>query len=714
MWTMSRAILTGAVSKCGPAGLCVVALTAMLTTSSVGAELDGVAGDGDREEHAAVRQWAERALLRSIPRSGVSADRGPSDAIPFSFIYGGRPSSELLHGSKRSTSSEPAANGRQQHRITWTDEKTGLEVTCEATVFSDFPAVEWLLRLKNTSNQPTPIIEKILPLDVSVGLDEQEAVTVHHAEGSTMTANDYRTIDAAVQPGREVSLPSEGRLSQTALPYFNVQWHDGGLVGAIGWTGQWALRVARSGQHELAIEAGQQRTHFRLLPGESIRTPRILLLWWRGADRLRGHNLLRRLLIAHYVPRVEGKLVMPPMSQNAWFVFNIGNDTTEQNQLEMIGKMRAMGLEAYWLDAGWFEGGWPDGVGSWVPRKDHFPRGLRPIGDAAHKAGLKFILWFEPERVFRGSRIETEHPQWLLKAKGGGDGNHLFNLGNPEARKWMTDYLSRCISDWGVDVYRQDRNHYPHLYWQTADAPDRVGITEIRHVEGLYAMWDALLKAHAGLVIDNANWRATGPDLEVLMRSAGSWTSSEAGNGGENPLYNQQQLMGLSFYVPIHASLLFKTDPYTVRSVARFGTSLSMDTRGPAFSPDEMKLASHEIKSLRELYLGDYYPLIPADLDERQWCGWQFDRPDLGEGFAMCFRRSQSPKSAREVALRALEPNARYEVTFAETYVAKEKRLMTGGELAKLNVQIGQRPGSVLIRYRRMPQSVANGERGKP
>ena len=183
MWTMSRAILTGAVSKCGPAGLCVVALTAMLTTSSVGAELDGVAGDGDREEHAAVRQWAEQALLRSIPRSGVSADRGPSDAIPFSFIYGGRPSSELLHGSKRSTSSEPAANGRQQHRITWTDEKTGLEVTCEATVFSDFPAVEWLLRLKNTSNQPTPIIEKILPLDVSVGLDEQEAVTVHHAEG---------------------------------------------------------------------------------------------------------------------------------------------------------------------------------------------------------------------------------------------------------------------------------------------------------------------------------------------------------------------------------------------------------------------------------------------------------------------------------------------------------------------------------------------------
>ena len=209
----------------------------------------------------------------------------------------------------------------------------------------------------------------------------------------------------------------------------------------------------------------------------------------------------------------------------------------------------------------------------------------------------------------------------------------------------MTDYLSNCISDWGVDVYRQDRNHYPFLYWQTADAPDRVGITEIRHVEGLYAMWDDLLKAHPGLVIDNANWRGTGPDLEVLMRSAGSWTSSEAANGGENPLYNQQQLMGLSFYVPIHASLLFKTDPYTVRSVARFGTSLSMDTRLPQFSPqrNEIGLATRSNRS-RELYLGDYYPLIPADLDERQWCGWQFDRPDLGCGLRHLFPQIAKPE----------------------------------------------------------------------
>ena len=253
------------------------------------------------------------------------------------------------------------------------------------------------------------------------------------------------------------------------------------MVGAIGWTGQWALSVQRPAGGELVLQAGQQQTRFKLLPGESVRTPRILLVSWRGDDRLRGHNLLRRLLLAHYVPRIDGRVVMPLLTQNTWEVFKAGNETTEQNQLEAIARMPAMGLEGYWLDAGWFEGGWPGGAGSWVPRKDHFPRGLRPLGDAAHKSGLKFVLWFEPERVADGSRIAREHPLWLLSRKGGGQNlecaGRLFNLGDPAARRWMTDQLSKCIADWGVDVYRQDRNFYPFHFWRDKDSPDRQGIT---------------------------------------------------------------------------------------------------------------------------------------------------------------------------------------------------------------------------------------------
>ena len=27
------------------------------------------------------------------------------------------------------------------------------------------------------------------------------------------------------------------------------------------------------------------------------------------------------------------------------------------------------------------------------------PRGLRPVGDAVHREGMGFVVWFEPERV---------------------------------------------------------------------------------------------------------------------------------------------------------------------------------------------------------------------------------------------------------------------------------------------------------------------------
>ena len=43
----------------------------------------------------------------------------------------------------------------------------------------------------------------------------------------------------------------------------------------------------------------------------------------------------------------------------------------------------------------------------------------------------------------------------------------------------------------------------PRAWWKAADTPDRQGMAEIRHIEGLYAFWDGLLQRHPGLMIDN-------------------------------------------------------------------------------------------------------------------------------------------------------------------------------------------------------------------
>ena len=78
-----------------------------------------------------------------------------------------------------------------------------------------------------------------------------------------------------------------------------------------------------------------------------------------------------------------------------------------------LPKAADLGAEAYWIDACWYGRSgreWWEEVGSWVVNREKFPHGLKPIADAAHQAGMSFILWFEPERVRRGSLIEQEHP----------------------------------------------------------------------------------------------------------------------------------------------------------------------------------------------------------------------------------------------------------------------------------------------------------------
>ncbi len=647
--------------------------------------------------------WADAAvtledgeLIRLDELPVVTPPASFSTDVPFSFTYGGKPSSELLPSWRRAETRVRSADGIPTRLVTYTDPATGLLVECRLRLFDDFPAAEWVLYLTNTGSSDTPIIESIRPLDLSIATPPKGDVVLHRSHGSTSTETDFLPIDGPVNIDADIKLaPNGGRSSDGVMPFFNLEWSGGGLVGAIGWSGQWEMRVKRDSARTVTLEAGQQTTHLKLHPGESIRTPRILLVRWEGDDRFRGHNLLRRLILAHYTPKRDGQPIIPPVTQNSWFTFNTGNDVTEQNQLETIRPMAGMGVECYWIDAGWFEGGWPAGAGSWIPKAKAFPRGLKPLGDAAHKDGMGFVVWFEPERVNAASRIAREHPEWVLH-EGNGDG--LFNLGDPEARQWLTDFLSKCITDWGIDIYRNDFNIDPLRFWQAADEPDRQGITEIRYIEGLYAMWDALRKAHPELAIDNCASGGRRIDLELISRSYSLSRSDTACCGHAMPVQDQAQSAGLSLWAPLHGTGNWGLNAYDFRSAATVGTSLWMDTRRPDVPVEQLKRLIAEVKDLRPLYLGDYYPLMDINLDERQWCGWQYDRPEIGRGFAMFFRRSESPYSSVDVGLRGLDPNAEYEVEFVDS---KTRRTMSGADLSRLRVEIGDRASSMLVKYGR-------------
>lgn len=658
--------------------------------------------------------------------------------IPFSFIYGGKPSRKLLTRWVKKQATRTLADGSEDRRVVYRDPRTGLEVTDEIIIYKGFPAADWVLRLRNTGSSDTPIIEDIRPLDLRFTVPGGSDLILHSAHGSSAKSDDFLPITKILSTQESYSaehyVMQGGKQVRTGFPYFDVHWQNGGIIGAIGWTGQWSLQIRRDSRRSIILRAGQENTHFKLRPGESVRTPRLLLLEWKG-DHWSGHNEFRRLLIAHYLPKLDGKPVRDPISHTGAYAFLFDgiarktgenplnvfptlqpsdlnhahglptpgdalNWVNEQNQLELIRGLRGSGIEAYWLDAGWFQGGWPFGAGNWVPDKEKFPRGLKPLGDAAHGRGLKFILWFEPKRVAPGTLISKEHPGWILHSSAEGKWGGIFDLGIPEARQWMRKLLSARIREWGVNIYRNDSNICPLPFWKSADRSDRQGITEIRDVEGLYKLWSGLLKDNPGLMIDNANWRITGPDIEVMKRSIGSLTRSEVDDSGiPYPVFDQAQTAELSLWVPLDATIVHGLDPYIFRSAATTGTCIGLDLRSKYIPLNQLRSAVAEVKSLRPFWFGDYYPLTRIDTDKHSWCGWQFNRPDLDAGFAIFFRRSQSSQKVFRASLHGLNRDEHYEVTFCEKYGAGPKRIMTGAELENLPVKINSSPESMVIRY---------------
>ncbi|MCE5267748.1 MAG: alpha-galactosidase, partial [Planctomycetaceae bacterium] len=587
---------------------------------------------------------------------------------------------------------DPSKDGVELHKVTYTDPATGLKVGCEIKLFRDYPAVEWVARFTNTGGKDSPIIADVRALDTRLDIPDDQA-TLHYAQGSsantlvdtkTQTGYDFQPYAMVVKPNASRSFDAQGQSSSHWLPFYNLQWNGGGMVLAIGWSGRWQFDIRRDAGNLIDLKAGQQTLYTKLHPDESVRTPRMLLMTWEGNDRFKGHNQWRQLMLAHYAPRHEGKLHMPPVASNCHLWADGGGPKmNESASLAWIDKIPELGGEVYWLDAGWYcKGTWTEEFGTWEPHPSKFPHGLKVIADASHAKGMKFLVWFLEQNVFPGTYVAKTHPEWVCGT--------TFDFSNPDARRWMSDHISERLAAWKVDIYRHDGGL---TYLTVHDTPDRQGITENHGIEGWYAHWDTLLAKNPGLYIDNCAGGGQNIDLETTMRSLPLWQSDvecvpPTLSTPDGLTMAQVQNASLDLYIPLHATGVWGVGDkkqYWFRSAATTGVSIGEGIIEPTFDIAQAKLFVDELKSLRELRLGDFYPLTDFSMDETKPCAWEFCRPDLHKGFAMVFRRSGCKESQIPLKLRGIEPNAKYKVTFVDE---KKTQTMTAKELEKLSVTV--------------------------
>lgn len=667
-------------------------------TLEIGDGGDGITCDqADWADARVVLTDGKEVWLGDLPILGQSR-RPLTTEPPFSFTYEGRPSRELLAGWPVERASRKLDEHRSEHVATWTDPKSGLSVRCVAIEYHDYPTVEWTLYFRNGGTADTPILEQILAVDTEFSGSVQGDPVLRYHTGDMCTADSYAPHAEPMAARSDKRIANVGgRPTHTAFPYFNLGWPGEGTLVVLSWAGQWSMQFARDDTNGLRVRGGQELTHFRLHAGEQVRGPMAVVQFYKG-DWLRAQNVWRRWMIAHNLPRPGGKLVQP-MASLCTGNYYPGLMSNAAQELRFLREHVEQGVrfDAWWQDAGWYPCDgvtWPK-TGTWEVDAGRFPKGLREVSDYVHAQGARSIVWFEPERVHAGTWLAEQRPEWVHGGKAGG----LLKLGDDACRAWLIEHIDRLLTEQAIDIYRQDFNIDPLAYWRAADAPDRQGITEIRHVEGYFAYWDELLRRRPDMLIDSCASGGRRNDLETLRRAVpllrSDWYNAPDGQ--------QCHTAALSLWFPFQgtAGCLYRVmnDKYWIRSNMTAEFTFGPESSGLAGADwGLLKSMMAEWRQINGCFYGDFYPLTPYSLDDDVWMAWQYDVPESGKGVVQVFRRGGCIYEKARLPLHGLDPNAVYRV---QRFESNESPRVSGRELTErgLPVELTGRPDSAIYTY---------------
>jgi len=150
-----------------------------------------------------------------------------------------------------------------------------------------------------------------------------------------------------------------------------------------------------------------------------------------------------------------------------------------------------------------------------------------------------------------------------------------------------------------------------------------------------------------------------------------------------------------------NATIGWEVGAYQCRSSATSGLCAEWDILDPAFPLEEARACVAEIRENQKYWYGDYYPLTAWSMAPEHWMAYQFHLPEDDEGIVLAFRREASPYATLQVVLRAIDPGQACSVTFIDEQHPSVANVMSGKDLATLELRIPTRKNSLLVRYTR-------------
>ena len=218
------------------------------------------------------------------------------------------------------------------------------------------------------------------------------------------------------------------------------------IAGALAWSGNFRLNFEVDEYDTLTILAGANpnASEYRLRPGESFTTPEMIYthsLRGAGGASRNLHDWGRNYGVYH------AERVVPTLL-NSWEGAYFDFDAKVLKQ--MIDDAASMGLEMFVLDDGWFGNKYPRnaanaGLGDWQVNQKKLPAGIDDIASYAHRKGLKFGIWIEPEMVNPKSELAEKHPDWIVRPP---------KRDAPETRRqWLLDLSNPAVQDFVFETF---------------------------------------------------------------------------------------------------------------------------------------------------------------------------------------------------------------------------------------------------------------------
>jgi alpha-galactosidase len=417
-----------------------------------------------------------KAVLRQEGQSRTLDDPGnePGQRV----IAGGKQVSDLAldlaHPSIREAAGKLGSLGKHIE-ISGTSSKSKLAETLAVEIYDDFPGMALLsASFRNTGTQDIQI------QSVSV---QEHRLSARASDPQAAPHDMWSFFGSSLKWGKDEVLRIPAEFSQEnplSLPIAS----DGDLGaagGGIPVVAFWSRNVGLAIGHietlplvlslpvktlpDGSVSAGVQLTAgVNLKPGEIYSTPRTFVAVYHGdyyQPLSQWSKVLEREGLSQARPNQEDYAV-------SWCSWGYKANVTEKQMLEIIPKLKDLGIHWATLDDRWY-----DAYGDWRPRPDTFPGDTtQRMVKQFHDQGIKIQIWWLPLAVEDGhygeggrkfivSDVVKQHPDWLILDEQGKPARMTRNLAAlcpalPEVQAYYKQLTERFIRDWDFDGHKLD------------------------------------------------------------------------------------------------------------------------------------------------------------------------------------------------------------------------------------------------------------------